>query len=399
MRTKHSTQLWIISIALIALLALSAATSYAAYESSLVGYWKFDDGSGTLADDSARSNDGTLHGNSLPVWSSGKFGSALTFSNAGRNYVEVPYGSGDLKLGNSGTVAFWAKTSNFGSGSRMYYMYGNGNGADAFSTVFTNSSTLGTRWNGGNNWLYATVPTANAWHFFVFRDDNGSLSLSIDNVQVATGTGGVAAQNNYKTIIGGSINYSYWNSTDSTIDDFAIWNVYKTNAQIYDIYVNGIHPADFASLKTELSGYIASASLSSLFTDTELNTLTTDVLNGTSGSLGGGLYHYEPIEELVGSDYYYKFDNLSTKPQAFSWSWGTGSLSAYDSLNDWYNTVVTGTLITADGNSTITGNEVWFLKTGGGVEGGGAPEPATVVGMALAAIVAALRRRFRLTIS
>lgn len=56
--------------------------------SCIVGYWKFDEGSGTMAKDSSgEGNDGELKNG--PVWVDGKFGKALSFDGSD-DYVEVP---------------------------------------------------------------------------------------------------------------------------------------------------------------------------------------------------------------------------------------------------------------------------------------------------------------------
>ncbi|MCJ7544178.1 MAG: LamG domain-containing protein [Phycisphaerae bacterium] len=53
---------------------------------SLVGYWAFDEGSGSSASDSSgQGNDGTVHGAS---WAVGQQGNALSF--LGYDYVEIP---------------------------------------------------------------------------------------------------------------------------------------------------------------------------------------------------------------------------------------------------------------------------------------------------------------------
>ncbi len=70
---------------------------------ALVGWWKFNDGQGTVAKDSSgRGNDGTIIG---PEWVAGKFGSALNFS--GANYVDVPAASWST-IKTQATVCFWA---------------------------------------------------------------------------------------------------------------------------------------------------------------------------------------------------------------------------------------------------------------------------------------------------
>jgi hypothetical protein len=69
---------------------------------SLVGWWKFDDGAGTTAQDSSgKAHNGTLQ--SSPQWAAGRFGGALAFN--GSNYVQVNYAA-DLAL-NEFTVCTW----------------------------------------------------------------------------------------------------------------------------------------------------------------------------------------------------------------------------------------------------------------------------------------------------
>jgi len=56
----------------------------------LVGYWKFDDGTGMQATDfSGNGNRGTLSGSTLPTWTSGKKGEALSFDGS-TSYVDIP---------------------------------------------------------------------------------------------------------------------------------------------------------------------------------------------------------------------------------------------------------------------------------------------------------------------
>lgn len=52
---------------------------------NLIAHWKFDEGSGTTAYDSAGDNDGTIYG---ATWTSGQIDGALSFD--GNDYVDVP---------------------------------------------------------------------------------------------------------------------------------------------------------------------------------------------------------------------------------------------------------------------------------------------------------------------
>jgi len=71
-------------------------------EAALVGWWKLDDGTGTVAiDSSGFGHDGTI---TNATWETGKYGSALDFDGSG--YVDVPpesWATIDKQL----TVAFW----------------------------------------------------------------------------------------------------------------------------------------------------------------------------------------------------------------------------------------------------------------------------------------------------
>lgn len=71
--------------------SINSGSQLAAIEGSgsgLVGWWRFDEGSGTAAADSSGSgNNGTLTGSVLPTWTLGKIGQGLDFTSGG--YVDA----------------------------------------------------------------------------------------------------------------------------------------------------------------------------------------------------------------------------------------------------------------------------------------------------------------------
>jgi len=71
------------------------------------GWWKFDEGSGTIAHDSAGDNDGTIYG---ATWTSGKINSALSFDGV-NDYIDVG-DEDDLDFGatDSFTIEAWIKS-------------------------------------------------------------------------------------------------------------------------------------------------------------------------------------------------------------------------------------------------------------------------------------------------
>ena len=65
--------IYLVSLVVVLSIALTSTT-----KAELVGWWRFDEGSGTIANDSSgNGNDGTFNGD--PQWVVGYFGGALEF--------------------------------------------------------------------------------------------------------------------------------------------------------------------------------------------------------------------------------------------------------------------------------------------------------------------------------
>lgn len=76
---------------------------------SPVGEWKFDEGTGTTAQDtSGNGNDGTLENG--PMWKMGKVGKALRFDGT-NDYVEIDNVGSYIRGGNLSTTSIWVKTT------------------------------------------------------------------------------------------------------------------------------------------------------------------------------------------------------------------------------------------------------------------------------------------------
>ncbi|MHC4166275.1 MAG: LamG domain-containing protein [Planctomycetota bacterium] len=98
----------------LALVSITPAVSNGA-DPSLVGWWKFDETSGTIASDSSgNGHDGTFVGS--PQWVGGYFGGALQFTGS-PDMVTVPY-SAQLNPENQFTVMLWANVEPGGTGWR-----------------------------------------------------------------------------------------------------------------------------------------------------------------------------------------------------------------------------------------------------------------------------------------
>ena len=127
-----------------------------------VGYWKFDEGTGSSAyDSSGNGNNGTLTGS--PKWSAGKYGSAIATSDNGSNeYISVPDpSSGILDFPNTSdyTISAWIKGTN-----------NDGAGVDVVSKNMN--------WDTGDDYAGYTLHTALSGGLFAidckYADGNGS---------------------------------------------------------------------------------------------------------------------------------------------------------------------------------------------------------------------------------
>jgi hypothetical protein len=90
-------------------LSILSFTLTSAADAELVGWWKFDETSGsTAADSSGNGNDGTLNGSATWAPEQGKRGGALEMDGSAGGYVFIPNG-GELTLINQGdfTITMW----------------------------------------------------------------------------------------------------------------------------------------------------------------------------------------------------------------------------------------------------------------------------------------------------
>jgi hypothetical protein len=98
------TNLRLMAMAIMVVL-IGAGSAWAGLTDGLVAHWKLDETSGTVADDSAGGNDGTLING--PVWTDGQINGALEFDGV-NDYINC----GDIldnKIRNAFTIGVWIK--------------------------------------------------------------------------------------------------------------------------------------------------------------------------------------------------------------------------------------------------------------------------------------------------
>jgi hypothetical protein len=359
------TYLWLITIALIASFALCAQPGYASYETSLVSYWKFDDGSGAIVEDAKSTNDGTLMNS--PAWTTGMAGGALSF-NGSTQYVSMPAGPG---LTNAATISFWVNTSQT-EAQAINYPVSMGDSGSVRMSVFVGGLNVDSQNPGKTIGLFSgssasaavansfTTPDYGGWHNIVVtydKDASTKTHIYKDGVLLSmfssAYTGPIASQNQIN--VGRRVdNHWYFNGS---IDDLAIWNRALSADEVKaidDLGDAGKNLDSFENITTGISALGLGYSSSDMVKLADLYAAGTG-----STTVGGKTWYYYPSDP----------------------AW-----------------VLAGHPDIQIGESYSDGNGHYYIKLGSG-EGTdgppGAPEPATVVGLGSALLLAALRKRVR----
>ena len=207
-------------------------------ETGLVGYWNFDEGSGTIvADASGNGNTGTIHD---CQWVDGKVGEALEF-NGVDSYVSIP-NSASLDInGNGITVEYWMKLpSNWyaGVGSSNQIIFDKG---DAYTAALISSSgalrfnipyvlpypeTSKTNWSGDTWYHIANVFDGTQIRIYVngILDKTESVvgSVSRSSINLAIGSHCYGDSNFFKGVIDEVKIYSYARTSDQVQSDYQL---------------------------------------------------------------------------------------------------------------------------------------------------------------------------------
>ena len=320
----------------------------------LVGYWRLDEGSGTMVyDSSGNDNNGTIHG---AKWDAGKYGQALQF-NGQDNYVEVPT-SDSLEIDTNVTIAAWIYWIDAGDGWQGILSKGPMSGPGENYSLFVNRDgrffhfvlalNVGrVQQNSPNN---SVVP--NEWQHVCCTWDGSVTRIYI--------TGEVAMEmDQVATIIPSTLplrighreaSSHYWNGI---IDEVRIYNHALTEAETLAAmeggegypYAFGPDPEDGALHENTWVTLSWKAGDFAVSHDVYLGDNFDDVDNGTGDTFQGnqeGLFYVAgfpgfayPDGLVPGSTYYWRIDEVNeTDPNSPwkgpVWSFSIPPKKAYD---------------------------------------------------------------------
>ncbi|MCX6702567.1 MAG: prepilin-type N-terminal cleavage/methylation domain-containing protein [Candidatus Wolfebacteria bacterium] len=214
----------------------SASLTPGTRDYGLVGYWKFDEGSGTLYDSSGRGNNGTQAGG-VTYGVAGRVGNALSFDGLD-DYVTAP-DSSSLNFGTrSYSVSLWVKK---GTTAVQKQIIGKQSATDSPGWVLYQHGNNNLTWliadgSGSYNSLAGSPINDNIWHYIVAVADRNvnKLYLYVDSIPYAPGnitiTGGVSPQS-YALDIAGR-----WGRMDGLIDEVRLYNRALSAAEVMAIY-------------------------------------------------------------------------------------------------------------------------------------------------------------------
>lgn len=222
----------------------AAVSNKTASKDGLVGYWSFDEGSGTLAGDASGSgNTGTLTNG--PVWADGKLGKALNFDGV-NDYVAI---NNSLLPSINGSLSFWAKSSNNTDSYRdMVSISSGASGGTIFAIQFVNnpdngctldhSAKLVLRDDGGTLTQLCSGIAMNdgKWHHYVGTAVSGSQQFYVDGVLKDTDTVVPGAATFTRFGIGATNRSTAVQFFPGQIDDVRVYNRALTSTEVTNLY-------------------------------------------------------------------------------------------------------------------------------------------------------------------
>jgi hypothetical protein len=178
------------------MIALAVVLGWACTSSAaLVGWWKFNEGSGNIAGDSSGQGlDASIEG---PIWVEGQSGSALEF-NGTDSLVRIP----EFTTGPVQTVAAWIKIDSVQGGGRQIF---NGNGPPHMNFEVFDGQIKGRVYTGsGNLELVGPEVSVGVWTHLAWVWDFGAnrSELYIDGESVALGEASNTIEHTSESIIG-----------------------------------------------------------------------------------------------------------------------------------------------------------------------------------------------------
>lgn len=199
-------------------------------DKGLVGYWTFDEGSGTTVyDSSGNGNNGTLYNS--PLWQSGsscESGSCILF-NGTNNYINVP-SSSSLNPGMDLSLLSWVYW-NGGTAEENIVTKENAYEYRVLSGV-VNFATNPWSWRGGGT----PVTTGQWYHVAVVHQGQGNQKIYINGIETYNAASGGSISSNTSVVTVGARGGGTQSFFNGLLDGVRIYNRALSAGEILTIY-------------------------------------------------------------------------------------------------------------------------------------------------------------------
>ena len=205
------------------------------FNSGLVGYWGFDEGSGNIAHDySGNNNDGIIYG---AIWTTGKCNNALLFD--GNDAVRID-DDPTLEGFSAFTISAWARPyEEHGIGYDQGFVIGKYKDHQSIQSpyrLFADSGNwYGIIADGYNNYRVRFFDfVVNEWHHLVLWWNGNTLRLYVNGDLADSVTAHITLYNNDEKVRIGERDPQAW--FNGIIDEVRIYNRALTITEILDLY-------------------------------------------------------------------------------------------------------------------------------------------------------------------
>jgi hypothetical protein len=219
-----------------------------ALNSNIKAYWNFNDGSGTRLNNTynVTIHNGTLQNMPASTWTTGLLGGGLIFNGSNQWVGNITKPTNITNLANNYTLSLWFKpTENLYEGIISQYTTGTSAGEFIIAKQATGKVTFFRKTGVTNSEAYSLTSTSsislNSWNHVVIQSySNGTIKIYFNGTleDEIESLDGASSDWDAGMLIGmGSSLISKFNGT---IDEVGIWGRILTNAEISDLYNNGV---------------------------------------------------------------------------------------------------------------------------------------------------------------
>lgn len=212
--------------------------AHADITTSLQGWWKLDDGSGTsAADSSGNANTGTL--SNTPTWVTGKIGPfALSFVTASSQSVDAGNGA-SLNITSAGTVSAWVKFSGQATYVGIACKDDLVNDRNGYCLFITSGNAAGLEIASGSGFNENDHPTNlsdNAWHMITGTWDGTNVKVYVDGGSVNSIAQTITPVSNVNNMALARIPGQTGHFFNGSIDEVRVYSRALTASDITELY-------------------------------------------------------------------------------------------------------------------------------------------------------------------